>query len=170
MAQQTLALTDALNSTYGQLESLKLNAQDQLRHTVTDINSLLEQLDRLNQEIINVTVSNNIPNDLMDKRDLLIDELSSKFGVIVEKDQYNGINLKPVDSGAVKANFIVNSSPNGEVARFSYITSVEKDINDSTGSSYIVTYYKNGDMSSENNKQTIKVVDLDEESAENPKK
>lgn len=166
VAQQTLALTDALNSTYGQLESLKLNAQDQLRHTVTGINSLLEQLDRLNQEIINVTVSNNIPNDLMDKRDLLIDELSSKFGVIVEKDQYNGINLKPVDSGAVKANFIVNSSPNGEVARFSYITSVEKDINDSTGSSYIVTYYKNGDMSSENNKQTIKVVDLDEESAE----
>ncbi len=166
VAQKTLALTDALNSTYRQLEALQLNAQDQLRHTVTDINSLLNQLDRVNQEIINVTVSRNTPNDLMDKRDLLIDELSSKFGIVVEREEFNGINLKPTDTGKVKSNLLVNSSPNGDVARFSYITSVDKDESDPSGTTFIVTYYKNGDMSSESNKQTLKITGINEAKAE----
>lgn len=166
VAQKTLALTDALNSTYRQLEALQLNAQDQLRHTVTSINSLLNQLDRVNQEIINVTVSRNTPNDLMDKRDLLIDELSSKFGIVVEREEFNGINLKPTDTGKVKSNLLVNSSPNGDVARFSYITSVDKDESDPSGTTFIVTYYKNGDMSSESNKQTLKITGINEAKAE----
>ena len=164
-AQQTLALTDALNTTYTQLEKLKTNSQDMLKSTVTEVNSLLNQIDRVNQEIISVTVSNNTPNDLMDKRDLLLDELSAKFGIVVEKDVFNGINVKPSESGGMKANLLVNSSPNGDVARFSYVTSVEKDKNDLSGSTYIVTYYKNGDMTSDSNKQTMKVSGLDEEKA-----
>ncbi|WP_300383464.1 flagellar hook-associated protein FlgK [Clostridium sp.] len=164
-AQQTLALTDALNTTYTQLEKLKVNSKDMLKNTVTEVNSLINQIDRVNQEIISVTVSNNTPNDLMDRRDLLLDELSTKFGIVVEKDVFNGINVKPAESGSVKANQLINSSPNGDVARFSYVTNVEKDKNDLSGSTYIVTYYKNGDMTSEDNKQTMKVSGIDEEKA-----
>lgn len=164
-AQQTLALTDALNTTYTQLEKLKANTQSMLKSTVTEVNSLLNQIDQLNQEIISVTVANNTPNDLMDKRDLLLDELSTKFGIVVEKDSFNGINLKPSESGGMRSDLLVNSSPNGDAARFSYVTNVEKDPSDSSGSTYIVTYYKNGDMTSESNKQTMKVVGMDEEKA-----
>lgn len=162
VAQKTLALTNALNSTYGQLEALQTNAQDQMRHTVTNINSLLDQLDRLNQEIISVTVAGNTPNDLMDKRDLLIDELSINFGIVVEREEFNGINIKPTESGKVKANILVNSSPNGDAARFSYISGIEKV----EEGSYIITYYKNGDMSRESNKQTLKITGITEEQAQ----
>lgn len=166
-AQQTLALTDAINNIYTQIEALNNNAQEMLKSTVTDVNSLLSQLDSVNQEIITVTVAGNTPNDLMDKRDLLIDELSEKFGVTVEQDKFNGVNIKPTDSLKMSSNLLVNSSPNGNISKFSYVTSVDKDPSDLSGSTYIVTYYKNGDMTSESNKQTMKVVGIDEEKAEN---
>ena len=164
-AQQTLALTDSLNSTYKQLESLKTNVHDMLKSNVTDINSLLSQIDRVNQEIISVTVSGNTPNDLMDKRDNLLDELSGKFAITVENDKFNGIIVKTKDSGGMRANTLINSSPNKEISTFSYVTSVEKDESDTTGSTYIVTYYKNGDMSNEKNKETLKITGMDEAKA-----
>lgn len=164
-AQQTLALTDSLNSTYKQLESLKTNVQDMLKSDVTDISSLLSQIDRVNQEIITVTVSGNTPNDLMDKRDSLLDELSGKFAITVESDKFNGIIVKPTDSGLMGASTLVNSSPNREISTFSYVTAVEKDKNDLSGSTYVVTYYKNGDTSNENNKQTLRVSGMDEKKA-----
>jgi len=166
-AQQTLALTDALNNIYTQIESLNNNAQDMIKSTVTEVNSLLSQIDSVNQEIISVTVAGNTPNDLMDKRDLLIDELSVKFGVTIEQDKFNGVNIKPTDSLKMSSNLLVNSSPNGNISKFSYVTSVDKDPSDLSGSTYIVTYYKNGDMTSESNKQTMKVVGINEEKAKN---
>ena len=165
VAQQSAALADALNATYTKLENLKSNSQDMLKSTVTEVNSTLEQLDRVNQEIISVTVSGNTPNDLMDKRDLLLDELSYKFGIQVDKKEFNGIDVKPNETGNMKASLLVNSRPNGDVARFSYVTNVEQDRNDLSGKTYIVTYYKNGDMDSENNRQTLKISGITEEKA-----
>ena len=165
VAQQSAALADALNATYTKLESLQTNAQDMLKSTVTEVNSMLEQLDRVNQEIISVTVSGNTPNDLMDKRDLLLDELSYKFGIQVDKREFNGIDLRPTDTGAMKASLLVNSSPNGDVSRFSYVTDVQLDESDFSGKSYIVTYYKNGNMDSESNKQTFKISGITKEQA-----
>lgn len=165
VAQQTAALTDALNATYTKLENLQTNAQDMLKSSVTEVNSILEQLDRVNQEIINVTVAGNTPNDLMDKRDTLLDQLSYKFGIQVDKKEFNGIDIKPAEAGKMMSPNLVNSSPNGDVARFSYISNVELDSSDLSGSTYIVTYYKNGNMNSESNRQTLKVTNLTPEQA-----
>jgi len=164
-AQQSAALADALNATYTKLESLQTNAQDMLKSTVTEVNSILEQLDRVNQEIISVTVSGNTPNDLMDKRDLLLDELSYKFGIQVDKREFNGIDLRPSEAGSMKASLLVNSSPNGDVTRFSYVSNVELDKNDLSGKTYVVTYYKNGNMDSEANKRTLKISGITAEQA-----
>ncbi|VYU42030.1 flagellar hook-associated protein FlgK [Clostridium tertium] len=165
VAQQSAALADALNATYTKLESLQTNAQDMLKSTVTEVNSMLDQLDRVNQEIISVSVAGNAPNDLMDKRDLLLDQLSYKFGIQVDKKEFNGIDVKPTSSGSMKADILVNSSPNGDVTRFSYVTNVELDESDFSGKTYIVTYYKNGNMDSEANKQTLKVTGITPEQA-----
>lgn len=165
VAQQTAALADALNATYTKLENLQTNAQEMLKSSVTEVNSVLEQLDRVNQEIINVTVAGNTPNDLMDKRDTLLDELSYKFGIQVDKKEFNGIDVKPVADGKITSPNLVNSSPNGDFSRFSYISNVELDSSDLSGKTYVVTYYKNGDMNSESNKQTLKVTNLTPEQA-----
>ena len=165
VAQQSAALADALNHTYTQLEKLQTNSQDLIRAGVTETNSLLNQIDRLNQEIISVKVSGNSPNDLLDKRDSLLDELSYKFNFVVDKKSFDGIDIRPEDIGGMKSANLVTSSPNTESARFSYVTSVELDPNDPSGNTHLITYYKNGNMQSEDNKQTMNIAGLTKEQA-----
>lgn len=163
VAQQTAALTDALNHTYTKLEELQYNSHDMIRTSVSDINSLLNQVDQLNKEIMSVSVAGQMPNDLLDKRDLLLDELSYKFNIKIDKGSFNSVSVSPTDVGGVKASALVSDSPNGDVQRFSYVSSIVKDKESIADDAYVITYYKNGDMSSESNKQTIKVNGLSKE-------
>jgi flagellar hook-associated protein 1 FlgK len=158
VAQKTATLCDALNATYNKLEKLKIDAQDSIKTNVKDINSLLDQLSRLNDEIRTVSVTGNTPNDLLDSRDLLIDELSYKFNISVEKADFNGFDIKAEDTNSIRISPLVNSNPNGEISRFSYVSSIVKD-----GDAHIITYYKNGDTSTEANKQTLRVTGLSDE-------
>lgn len=161
VAQKTATLCDALNATYSKLEKLKIDTQDSIKTNIKDVNSLLNQISRLNDEIRTVSVTGNTPNDLLDSRDLLIDELSYKFNITVEKSDFNGFDVKAEDNGSIRISPLVNSNPNGEVSRFSYVSSVVKD-----GDAHIITYYKNGDTSTEANKQTIRVTGLSNEQVE----
>ncbi|MDP4088226.1 MAG: flagellar hook-associated protein FlgK [Bacillota bacterium] len=172
VAQQSAALADELNHTYTQLQSLKGNANSEIKNTVTDVNSLLSQIDEVNQQIIGVKVAGNEPNDLMDRRDLLLDQLSSKFGINIDKKDFDGIDVKPVDDAGIKDSAIIKHEPNSDSKRFSYISSIDKaagtsgtDAAGNTTNTYTITYYKLGDMSSEKNKSTITVTGLSDSDA-----
>ncbi|MBU3155061.1 flagellar hook-associated protein FlgK [Clostridium estertheticum] len=168
VAQKSKALTDQLNSTYNQLSKLKINCQDVIQKDVVDINGMLDQINDLNQQVIGVKVGGNEPNDLMDKRDLLVDQLSSKFGITIDKKTLAGEDLKATDnvggSDPTKDLYLVKSNPNDAVSRFSYVsTIVPKIVPPATvasqkpgeAGSYDVTYYKNGDTSTDANKVTM---------------
>ncbi|SCN21282.1 Flagellar hook-associated protein 1 [Clostridium sp. N3C] len=159
VAQQSAALADELNHTYTQLKNLKENASSLIRSSVFEINNLLNQLDQVNQQIIGVKIAGNIPNDLMDKRDLLLDELSKKFNINLDKTSFDGFDVKPVDTQGVKDGYVLKSENNDDAKRFSYITNIE----DLGGGTYKLTYYKLGDMTSEKNKMTITVTGLDDD-------
>lgn len=161
VAQQTLALTDALNHTYTKLEELRDNSQNLLKTNVTDVNSLLNQIKELNKEIVSVKTAGDTPNDLMDSRDKLLDQLSYKFGITIDRSTFEGIDLKPTDPGNMKVTSLVSTGDSENVGRFSYISSITEDKSDP--GTHIITYYKLGDMSSEDNKQTIRVVGLTDE-------
>lgn len=165
VAQQSAALADTLNHTYTKLDELQTNSQEMLKSSVTEVNSLLTQIDGLNKEIVSVTVGGNTPNDLMDRRDLLLDKLSYKMNFTVEKKQFNGIDLKPDDYEGVTSPNLVSTAPNGQIARFSYISSLEQDKSDPSGETYNLTYYKKGNMKNESDRGTIKVVGLTPEVA-----
>lgn len=167
VAQQSAALADELNHTYNQLQSLKDNANSLIKNTVFDVNNLLSQLDSVNQQIIGVKVAGNEPNDLMDKRDLLLDQLSQKFNINVDKRDFGGIDVSPVDETGMKDGSLIVSQPNTDGKRISYVSSIEKvsgtEGSDASGNStntYKLTYYKLGDMSSEQNKMTVLVSGL----------
>lgn len=176
VAQQALALTDELNHTSTELQSLKDNAKTVIKDTVFDINGILGQISQLNQQIKQVNISGNTPNDLMDKRDLLLDQLSAKFGLTINKKQFDGIDVTtsndgkyadagdngnaPVGADGKPLNIINSLITNPDTtAKFSYISSIEPADSQSAGQAgkYKVTYYKNGDMTSETNKVTITV-------------
>lgn len=77
--QQASALADELNHTFNELSKLKENTQMEIQQTVFEVNSMLNQINQLNQEIIQVKVAGQQPNDLMDRRDLLLDKLSANL-------------------------------------------------------------------------------------------
>ncbi|WML35507.1 flagellar hook-associated protein FlgK [Clostridium sp. OS1-26] len=175
VAQQSLALANELNHTYTELESLKKNTQTVIKDTVFDINSILKQVNQINQQIAQVKVAGNNPNDLMDRRDLLLDQLSSKFGIKIDKRAFDGYDVTTSneskyadagDNGTAPTgpkgilNLVQSTNPE-DTCRFSSIDSIIKDGSseekfDGPGS-YTVTYYKNGDKTTDANKVTIKV-------------
>ncbi|EGO87768.1 flagellar hook-associated protein FlgK [Clostridium botulinum C] len=166
LASQASALANELNHTYSQLTKVKENAQESIKQATFDINNALDRVDKLNQQIMAVKISGMEPNDLMDKRDLLLDELSKKFNIVVERDKFESINLKPKylkapDGSELKIEtkdkngktniqdpLLVRKNPKDEVMRFSYIKSIEptdpkKKFGEAT--EYKITYLKNGD-------------------------
>lgn len=173
--QQSLALTDELNHTSKQLQELKTNAQTVIKDTISDVNSMLSQISQVNQQIAQIKVSGNNPNDLMDRRDLLLDQLSEKLGITIDKKNLDGIDLHVaetdennpkspvVDAGPPKKTInlvqLVNSD---KTARFSYINSIEPSGTQKLGEAgnYKVTYYKNGDTTNEANKVVLNDITL----------
>ena len=140
--QNALSLTDSLNYTYNQLEKQLENAQDLLGDNVTEINGYLDQINELNKQISRTTALGQSPNDLMDSRDVLLDELSSKFGFNIDKKSLNGIDINSDEYDNLK---LVNSESNdSNYNRFSTVKSAEVKNGNLT-----IEYYKLGDKNTE---------------------
>ena len=166
VAQKSKALCDILNNTYTKLEKLQQDSKDEIKSSVKAINSLLEQLTTINDQIRIASISGDNPNDLMDSRDVILDELSAKFGIDIDKKQFNGNDITGSDLVGVGLNPLVNSSPNGEVTRLGYVTNVEID----AAGNGKVTYYINGDTSSDANKVEINIGQITEKEADEIRK
>lgn len=148
--QNASSLADALNYTYNQLKKSCEDSQSLLKANVTDVNSYLNQINELNKQIRSISAVGQTPNDLMDKRDNLLDELSYKFGVKVDRDSLETINLSSTeypDSPLVKSN------PNDtDYYRLSYIKNATFD---KTTGDVKVDYYPLGNENSEVKSFTI---------------
>lgn len=140
VTQKTKTLCDLINNTYTKLEKLQENSVESVKNSVKEVNSILEQLTIVNNQIRIASITGDQPNDLMDSRDNLLDELSSKFGIDVDKTQFNGNDITATGIGA-NLNPLVNSEPNGEVTRLSFIS----EIKDNGNGSHTISYFVNGD-------------------------
>lgn len=160
-AEKSASLASALNHSYVQFQQIKNNSKELTRGAVTEVNSMLDQIDKLNQEIIKISVAGKMPNDLMDQRDLLLDELSLKFSINVEKTNNQGINLK---AEGYSLNMVKAVNNEVDVHRLSYIDSIEvkKDAAGQNTGEIQITYYKLGNkLDSENKVTTTLNVDKD---------
>ncbi|MGC9173241.1 MAG: flagellar hook-associated protein FlgK [Athalassotoga sp.] len=75
--QSAKALIDNVKSVYSSLEQMKTNYTSQIQTQVGNINSILKQIADLNVKIRESSVIGNTPNQLLDQRDLLLDQLSN---------------------------------------------------------------------------------------------
>ncbi|ADL51445.1 flagellar hook-associated protein FlgK [Clostridium cellulovorans] len=154
VAQNALSVSDMLNQTYFSLEKMQNDIHDNIRQNVLDVNNLLNSLDSINQQIIQVSVSGQSPNDLMDTRDLLLDQLSENMGITVDRTpDFNGNNILPTETNGIGDATLVKSVFNDQVKRYSYVSNIE----DLGGSNYKITYYKYGDMTSNANADSFVV-------------
>jgi flagellar hook-associated protein 1 FlgK len=77
-------LIDGIHHRYQALKGLQVMADEDIQLTVARVNELSGEIAALNKEITRVKAMGDSPNDLMDRRDLLVDQLSSIIDVTVD--------------------------------------------------------------------------------------
>ncbi|WP_454053760.1 flagellar hook-associated protein FlgK [Clostridium sp. Marseille-Q7071] len=155
VAQKAKMLAEELNHVHKQLNDVKTNTQKEIQHSVFEVNSLIEQLNAVNKQIITITVSGNNPNDLLDTRDLLLDQLSTKFGISTSNKKLNGMTLKPEGYDVD----LLRNIDSEEIHKFAYVSDIKKAAG---ADEYTVTYYKNGDITNPDSAVTV-TMELSEE-------
>ncbi len=86
-------LSSAFHNTTSGLESVQRSLNLDLQEIGEQVNILASQVAELNQEIMEATAKGTAPNDLMDKRDKLILEMSDLAGVTVEQGDQNSVTV-----------------------------------------------------------------------------
>ncbi len=86
------ALTDYFNNMYGNLQELQNDANQEIKQTVDQINSIGEKLATLNKQINVIELSGSKANELRDQREKLIDELSLLVDVEVDEIPIYDVN------------------------------------------------------------------------------
>ncbi|MBD5491098.1 MAG: flagellar hook-associated protein FlgK [Lachnospiraceae bacterium] len=71
------ALTDYFNNMYGDLRDLQSDVNDEIKIRADQINSIAQDLATVNKQINTIEMTGTRANELRDKRDSLIDELSA---------------------------------------------------------------------------------------------
>lgn len=74
-------LSNSINSAFKRLESLEEGLDKQSEYIIDEVNSMLSQLDKLEKNIKIIQGSGKSPNDFLDKRDQLLDNLSFKLNI-----------------------------------------------------------------------------------------
>ena len=77
-------LIDGIHERYFALKTLQERADEDARMTVSQINDLSGQIAELNETIQKVKAQGDNPNDLLDRRDLLVDRLSSLINITTD--------------------------------------------------------------------------------------
>src|SRR5690606_24594495 len=86
-------LCDSIRSTYRQLTTLQKDLSAEIAVKIGRINSLADQIAGLNAEIAKITAVGDNPNDLLDKREVLVGELSTLVSISIQSDERSQYNI-----------------------------------------------------------------------------
>ena len=78
-------LTDYFNNMYGNFQNLQADVNDEIKMRVDKINSLAQELATVNKQISVIELTGVVANELRDKRDVMLDELSAIVDVKTEE-------------------------------------------------------------------------------------
>lgn len=152
------SLASSINQTYEQLSELQDNAGIIIKQDVFTISGMLNQIKELNAQIKSVYVSGQTPNDLLDRRDLLLDQLSEKLEISTENGEFGGISVSArVNGGKITLIDCDNAKNDNGLA---YISSMEYYIENSSLSDRINVLGLNSSNSPESIKYKNVVMDL----------
>ncbi len=121
LLQQALSMTAQIRSDYSREQALRTDANQRIINYVTDINKIAVQIAGLNDQIGKISALGDNPNDLMDQRDQLVENLSKMINISYTTDSMNRIKVTVsgvalVDgSVANKINTVLNPSDPGMV-------------------------------------------------------
>jgi flagellar hook-associated protein 1 FlgK len=87
------ALVEAIQNRYQNLEDVRAMLEDEIKVTVSQVNTLTREIAALNEEIVKSQAAGDNPNDWMDQRDLRVEELSRLINVTIETTDADEFNI-----------------------------------------------------------------------------
>lgn len=120
VVEKSKTLANSLNHMSKQLNNLKDNTVEEIGKDVLDFNSTVDKLDALNKQIFNVAIKGQVPNDLLDQRDILLKNLSGMADISTNFDKFGraevSIDKQVVLDGTTKNNIKIDvTEVDGEV-------------------------------------------------------
>lgn len=91
--QRAQVLVESITGTRSQLQRLRENVNGNIPLKVMDVNSLATRIADLNVQIGKISATGSLPNDLLDARDAMIEELSKLVDIEVVQDQANMVGV-----------------------------------------------------------------------------
>ncbi len=85
-------LLDGIKAQYQSLDQIRTMVDTEIQVGVSQVNGLTRQIAKLNEEIAKSQAAGDNPNDLLDKRDLLVEKLSNYINITVsgkDPDEFN---------------------------------------------------------------------------------
>jgi len=93
--EQLRTFTDTVTSIGSQLDAQRNDLLEAARFEVREVNDLIARISQLNQEVRSATLSGRPPNDLADRRDILLGELAQKMDISVNRNAVgNAVNVE----------------------------------------------------------------------------
>lgn len=119
VVERALALTQSVNYVADQLLEYRKDLDIQLEYKVTEVNELAHKIADLNFQIGQVEGTGKKANDLEDRRDLLLKELSRLADVRIIKDSQNKVSVSLGGRRLVQEDYFqqINTAATGEGGR-----------------------------------------------------
>ncbi|MEK5214785.1 flagellar hook-associated protein FlgK [Psychrobacillus sp. FSL H8-0487] len=93
VVQRGVAVADSFNYFSKSISQIQENAGKEIGISLKDVNSILEQIASINEQIQAIEPNGYMPNDLYDVRDTLLDELSTYFPIETSNVKSGGNSL-----------------------------------------------------------------------------
>jgi flagellar hook-associated protein 1 len=103
--QRGIAVAESFNYLHNSLSQIRTDLGHEIKTGLLEVNSILKQISELNNQIKAIEPHGYLPNDLYDKRDALVDELSKYFYVKVETVPSGG-NALDIASGIYEISIV----------------------------------------------------------------
>lgn len=100
VVQRGVAVADSFNYLSKSISQIQENAGKEIGISIKDVNSILEQIAGINEQIKAIEPNGYMPNDLYDARDTLLDELSTYFPIETNSVKSGG-NALAIAEGSV---------------------------------------------------------------------
>ncbi len=83
--QRGKEMIDGIHARYRSLSEIRTMLEDEIQVAVGRVNDIMSEVSSLNEQIVKVKAMDDNPNDLLDRRDLLVEELSSLVNITVDR-------------------------------------------------------------------------------------
>lgn len=108
VVQRGVAVADSFNYLSKSISQIQENAGKEIGISLKDVNSILEQIASINEQIQAIEPNGYMPNDLYDARDTLLDELSTYLPIETSNVKSGG-NALAIAEGSVTVKLKLNN-------------------------------------------------------------